>query len=100
MTELIYNSPEMQRAIEFCWDTQRMLTKASYEGWHPERKMMYIKSRSQQWRRFSSGIRTEAHHKFMEQVNEQLKLPDQQRNPNRPVQTVEYLKATGRWLQD
>jgi hypothetical protein len=85
MVELIYSDRRMDLALAFCWETQRTLSTAKLYGWDNERIREYIKSRSQLWRRFPSGVRTSAHMKFLEELNAQLATAPEQRDKERPV---------------
>ncbi len=82
---LIYDDPRMDKAVEFCWETQRMITAAKFYGWQPQRTLAHLESRKQQWRKFPSGVRTTAHTIFMEQLNEQIRRPKDERDIDRPV---------------
>lgn len=75
----------LEEAKEFCWETQRLMHKWRFEGWHPLRIKPHMKARAQLWRTFPRGIRISAQQRFMEELNEQLRLPAGQRNPHKPV---------------
>lgn len=81
----IFNDPRIEQAVTFAWETQRMLTDARFYGWSAARLKEHIKSRAQQWRRFSSGVRTAAHQIFMEQLHEQLGKHPDERDTTKPT---------------
>lgn len=94
---LIHNDDRLDKAVAFCWETQRMLNDARFYGWSYARLKQHVEMRKQLWRRFSSGIRSSAHAIFMEQLNEQLNTPAEQRDKDRPVWLNENLGiGTGR----
>jgi hypothetical protein len=86
---LIQSDPIMeqriQQALDFQWETQRLMHKWRFEGWHPLRVKEHVKARGQLWRAFARGIRTTAHARFMEELHEQLGLEPGQRNSHKPV---------------
>jgi len=83
--QLLHSDERIQKAVDFCWETQRLLSRARHDNWHHSRLSMYVKSRVQQWRRFPSGVRTSAHLIFMEQLHEQLRKPEPERDTTKPV---------------
>lgn len=85
MQILSTGSPQLDKAVEFCWETQRKIHDMRFEGWHASRVKLWSKSRKQLWLRFPHGIRTSAHTIFMEQLNEQLRKPAGERDSNKPV---------------
>lgn len=93
----IFGDPTIERAVAFCWETQRWLNTARFYAWHDERIRTYVKSRSQLWRRFSKGVRTSAHQIFMEQLHEQLGKHPDERDTTKPVWVNEH---TGLGLPD
>lgn len=88
---IIHNDPTLDKAVAFCWETQRMFARARHNGWPAARVREHVNSRKQLWMRFSKGVRTSANAIFKEELNEQLGLPTEQRNPNKPVWLNEQL---------
>lgn len=89
---LIVNDPasqayldQLEKAVEFCWETQRKFCEAKFYAWGAIRECALLQSRTQLWRRFPRLVRTNAHQKFMEQLNDELAKSPEQRNPAHPV---------------